>query len=232
VRYFGTFRPDTERSVEEVLRMVSAVREVDMARGGLFTPTDWELGQPIIPNTKAGVLKFYRERHGIKVNSNDEESKEGLLAGLGTKLQDFYESIFGASTPLKHGVEVNSNDEESKEGLLAGLRTKLQDLYETIFGASTPLDSKDRAKFESTVDVDSRRRKSTVDSGRGVDESVRSEDINDWLEANKEGGTVDRSFMIDAKMKDEITQTSSFQIKKDTKVNSVAGKSALERGDK
>ena len=39
--------------MEETLRVVAALREVDSARGGLYTPADWEQGQPTIPSTKA-----------------------------------------------------------------------------------------------------------------------------------------------------------------------------------
>ena len=37
VRYFATFQPGVQRSVEETLRVVAAVKEVDEAKGNLFT---------------------------------------------------------------------------------------------------------------------------------------------------------------------------------------------------
>ena len=97
VRYSATFRPGVARSVEETLRVVAALREVDSARGGLYTPADWEQGQPTIPSTKAGVERFYRERHG---EEGEQEVGEGRVAALKDRLNTFYESIFGASTPL------------------------------------------------------------------------------------------------------------------------------------
>ena len=100
VRYSATFRPGVARSVEETLRVVAALREVDSARGGLYTPADWEQGQPTIPSTKAGVERFYRERHGDQEEEGEQEVGEGRVAALKDRLNTFYESIFGASTPL------------------------------------------------------------------------------------------------------------------------------------
>ena len=53
VRYFATFQSGVQRSVEETLRVVTAVKEVDEAKGNLFTPADWMQGEPTITNTKA-----------------------------------------------------------------------------------------------------------------------------------------------------------------------------------
>ena len=100
MRYSATFRPGVARSVEETLRVVAALREVDSARGGLYTPGDWEQGQPTIPSTKAGVERFYRERHGDQEEEGEKEVGEGRVAALKDRLNTFYESIFGASTPL------------------------------------------------------------------------------------------------------------------------------------
>ena len=100
MRYSATFRPGVARSVEETLRVVAALREVDSARGGLYTPADWEQGQPTIPSTKAGVERFYRERHGDQEEEGEQEVGEGRIAALKDRLNTFYESIFGAATPL------------------------------------------------------------------------------------------------------------------------------------
>ena len=100
MRYSATFRPGVARSVEETLRVVAALREVDSARGGLYTPGDWEQGQPTIPSTKAGVERFYRERHGDQGEEGEQEVGEGRIAALRDRLNTFYENIFGAATPL------------------------------------------------------------------------------------------------------------------------------------
>ena len=100
MRYSTTFRPGVARSVEETLRVVAALREVDSARGGLYTPADWEQGQPTIPSTKAGVERFYRERHGDLEEEGEQEVGEGRITALKDRLNTFYESIFGAATPL------------------------------------------------------------------------------------------------------------------------------------
>ena len=54
VRYFATFQPGVQRSVEETFRVVTAVKEVDEAKGNLC----WVQGEPTIINIKAGVVPF------------------------------------------------------------------------------------------------------------------------------------------------------------------------------
>ena len=99
VRYFATFQPGVQRSVEETLRVVAAVKEVDEAKGNLFTPADWVQGEPTITNTKAGVLQFYKERHGE--GEEEEEEEKSRLALLQAKLQEFYDGVFGSSSDTK-----------------------------------------------------------------------------------------------------------------------------------
>ena len=95
VRYFATFQPGVQRSVEETLRVVAAVKEVDEAKGNLFTPADWVQGEPTITNTKAGVVQFYKDRHGEE--EEQEEEEKSRLALLQGRLQQFYDGIFGSS---------------------------------------------------------------------------------------------------------------------------------------
>ena len=92
VRYFATFQPGVQRSVEETLRVVAAVKEVDEAKGNLFTPADWVQGEPTITNTKAGVAQFYKEMHG-----KEEEEEKSRLTLLQARLQQFYDGVFGSS---------------------------------------------------------------------------------------------------------------------------------------
>ena len=102
VRYFATFQPGVQRSVEETLRVVAAVKEVDEAKGNLFTPADWVQGEPTITNTKAGVVQFYKERHGEEEKGEDEEEKS-RLALLQARLQQFYDGVFGTSDTKEVG---------------------------------------------------------------------------------------------------------------------------------
>ena len=99
VRYFATFQPGVQRSVEETLRVVAAVKEVDKAKGELFTPADWVQGEPTITNTKAGVVQFYKERHG----EEEEEEEKSRLALLQARLQQFYNGVFGSSNTKEVG---------------------------------------------------------------------------------------------------------------------------------
>ena len=102
VRYFATFQPGVQRSVEETLRVVAAVKEVDKAKGELFTPADWVQGEPTITNTKAGVVQFYKDRHGEEEEEKMEEEKS-RLALLQAKLQQFYDGVFGSSDTKEVG---------------------------------------------------------------------------------------------------------------------------------
>ena len=61
VRYFATFQPGVKRSVEETLRVVAAVKEVDDANGKLFTPANWVRGEPTMTNSKIRVVQFYKK---------------------------------------------------------------------------------------------------------------------------------------------------------------------------
>jgi peroxiredoxin (alkyl hydroperoxide reductase subunit C) len=105
VRHHATFRPGTARSAEETLRVVAAVREVDSARGGLYTPADWAPGEPAVPSTGPGVEAFYRARHG-----EEEGPGEGRVAALRARLHQFYQGVFGA------GSTADGEDKERIEG--------------------------------------------------------------------------------------------------------------------
>ena len=101
VRYFATFQPGVKRSVEETLRVVAAVKEVDDANGKLFTPANWVQGEPTMTNSKTGVVQFYKERHGE--GEPEEDEKEGRMAALQAKLKEFYDGVFGPSDTKEDG---------------------------------------------------------------------------------------------------------------------------------
>ena len=115
MRYFATFQPGTARSAEETLRVVAALREVDLAQGGIYLPADLRTGEPVIPSTKAGVSRFYKRRSG-------EEKEEGWLSALRVKLSQFYEMLFGNGTLLRRKDQrkveevVDSIVEEAEQG--------------------------------------------------------------------------------------------------------------------
>jgi len=101
VRYFATFQPGVKRSVEETLRVVASVKEVDQANGKLFTPANWVQGEPTMTNSKAGVVQFYKERHGE--GEPEEDEKESRMAALQAKLKEFYDGVFGPSDTKEDG---------------------------------------------------------------------------------------------------------------------------------
>ena len=101
VRYFGTFMPGMDRSVEDTHRIVAALRHVDSARGGLFTPADWGLGSMLatITNTKDGVLAYYAERHKDKKEGMNKEKDE--VASIKTKIGNSFPRLFGGKSPSR-----------------------------------------------------------------------------------------------------------------------------------
>jgi len=108
VRYFTTFQPVVGRIVEETLRVVAAEKEVDEAKGNLFTSADWVQGEPTITNIKAGVVQFYKERH------REEEQEKSRLALLQARLQQFYNGVFGSSETSKEEVRETRRKLEAK----------------------------------------------------------------------------------------------------------------------
>jgi alkyl hydroperoxide reductase subunit AhpC len=160
VRYFATFRPDMTMSVEETLRVVAALREVDSAQGKVCIPADWRLGEATIPNTKEGVRRYYRER---------SEEGTGLFAALSDRLDQIYKTLFGERSPIgreeeKKVKEVLDNivekavmdrkgigEGEEKTGLLAGLRLRLDQFYKMLFEEERPVGKKEKSKEERKV---------------------------------------------------------------------------------
>ena len=52
-------------------------------------------------NSKAGVVQFYKERHGE--GESEEEEKEGRMAALQAKLKEIYNGVFGPSDTKEGG---------------------------------------------------------------------------------------------------------------------------------
>ena len=77
--------------------MVAAIKMVDDSKGSSFSPAYWESNQPTITNTKAAVLKCYKEKYKEENQKKSDEKQSGLLAPLKKKLGGLYESLFGAS---------------------------------------------------------------------------------------------------------------------------------------
>ena len=58
--------PNIPRSVEETLRVVTAIKMVDEAGGSALAPADWVSTQPVIKNSRSGILKYYKEKYEDK----------------------------------------------------------------------------------------------------------------------------------------------------------------------
>ena len=63
IRYWAAFPPDVGRG--ETLNIVASIREVDRNNGTVLTPADWMEGDPVIPNDRLGIDKFYRDNYGM-----------------------------------------------------------------------------------------------------------------------------------------------------------------------
>ena len=66
VRYCASFNPNIPRSVEETLRIVAAIKMVDEAEGSALAPADWVSTQPVIENSRSGILEYYKEKYEDK----------------------------------------------------------------------------------------------------------------------------------------------------------------------
>jgi len=66
VRYCASFNPNIPRSVEETLRVVAAIKMVDEAEGSALAPADWVSTQPVIKNSRSGILEYYKEKYEDK----------------------------------------------------------------------------------------------------------------------------------------------------------------------
>ena len=64
VRYSESTVPELA-SVEEILRVIRALKTVDKGQGTRVTPADWIEGESI-RNTQEGVAEFYQDKYGVQ----------------------------------------------------------------------------------------------------------------------------------------------------------------------
>ena len=76
VRYSESTVPELA-SVEEILRVIRALKTVDKGEGTRVTPADWIEGESEIRNTQEGVAEFYQDKYG-ESDENEIESRAGV----------------------------------------------------------------------------------------------------------------------------------------------------------
>ena len=72
VRYSESTVPELA-SVEEILRVIRALKTVDKGEGTRVTPADWIDGESEIRNTQEGVAEFYQEKYGESDDDDEDE---------------------------------------------------------------------------------------------------------------------------------------------------------------
>jgi len=65
VRHFSQYSPTIARDVNETLRLVRALRKVDFHEGNMLVPADWNIGDSLIINSRAGIDKYYLNKHSM-----------------------------------------------------------------------------------------------------------------------------------------------------------------------
>ena len=74
VRYSESTVPELA-SVEEILRVIRALKTVDKGEGTRVTPADWIEGESI-RNTQEGVAEFYQDKYGESDDDDEDEEIE------------------------------------------------------------------------------------------------------------------------------------------------------------
>ena len=153
IRYFASFNPKIPRSVEETLRVVAAIKMVDEAEGSVLAPADWMSPEPVIKNSRTGILEYYKEKYEVK------NQETGLLVAL--------KKLFGVQSTKnsddgKDNVKKNSVDKEAKIDApeRSGRGGKIEDLKKKSVDKETKID--DAGKSGTDGKMDDLKKKSNV----------------------------------------------------------------------
>jgi len=116
VRYCASFNPNIPRSVEETLRVVAAIKMVDEAEGSALAPADWVSTQPVIKNSRTGILEYYKEKY------EDKTQETGLWLSV--------KKLFGGHVQKKSVVKeakIDLPEKSGKDGKIDDLKKKSVD---------------------------------------------------------------------------------------------------------
>jgi len=143
VRYCASFNPNIPRSVEETLRVVAAIKMVDEAEGSALAPADWVSTQPVIKNSKSGILEYYKEKY------EDKTQETGLWLSV--------KKLFGGhvqSSKNSTGGRDRKGDEEAKIDALekSGKNVKFDDIKKKSVDKEAKIDTLDKSCKDGKMD--------------------------------------------------------------------------------
>jgi len=160
IRYCASFNPNIPRSVEETLRVVAAIKMVDEAEGSALAPADWVSTEPVIKNSRAGILEYYKDKY------DDKTQETGLWLSV--------KKLFGGQVPSsKNSTEKNNKktkvDAQEKSGKnvkIDGLKKKSVDKEAKIdaaeksgkVGGQVPSSKNSTEKNDKEVKVDAQEK--------------------------------------------------------------------------
>jgi len=116
IRYCASFNPKIPRSVEETLRVVAAIKMVDEAEGSALAPADWVSTQPVIKNSRTGILEYYKEKY------EDKTHETGLWLSV--------KKLFGGHVQKKSvdkDAKIDMPEKSGKDGKIDDLKKKSVD---------------------------------------------------------------------------------------------------------
>jgi len=125
IRYCASFNPKIPRSVEETLRVVAAVKMVDEAEGSALAPADWVSTQPVIKNSRTGILEYYKEKY------EDKTQETGLWPSVkklfGGNVQSSKNSADAIDSKSDKEAKIDALEKSGKNGKIGDLKKKSVD---------------------------------------------------------------------------------------------------------
>jgi len=131
VRYCASFNPNIPRSVEETLRVVAAIKMVDEAEGSALAPADWVSTQPVIKNSRSGILEYYKEKYEDKTQETGLWLSVKKLFGRKSDKEAKIDELEKSGKNVKFDdIKKKSVDKEAKIDMLdkSGKDDKMDDI--------------------------------------------------------------------------------------------------------
>ena len=129
VRYSASFNSNIPRSVEETLRVVAAIKMVDEAEGSALAPADWVSTQPVIKNSKTGILEYYKEKY------EDKTQETGLWLSVKKLLGGNVQSSKNSTEKKDEEAKADALKKSEKNGKIDDLKKKSVDKQAKIDAA-------------------------------------------------------------------------------------------------
>jgi len=146
VRYSASFNPNIPRSVEETLRVVAAIKMVDEEEGYGLAPADWVSPQPVIKNTKTGILNYYKEKY------EDKNQETGLWVNVKNLfgMQSSKSSAYGNDPKIDDSKKKSVNEEAALEG--SSKYGKIDDLKKKSVDEEVKIDAPENSGQDGKID--------------------------------------------------------------------------------